>query len=332
MQCTRYMVVLLFLIVSGSVLAQKPNKEKRQEGAKLAEAIWRDSGDASLLNLEYGAGGREHAPDPSGSYRFVKEDLDGTNPKFDVEDATGVRWRVKLGEESRTETAATRLLWAAGYFVDEDYYLPDVTVTDLPRLHRGQDFVLPNGRVHGAGMERRPKEVTKHGNWDWFANPFHDTREENGLRVMMALLNNWDLKTLNNSIYEVDGGRHYLVTDLGATFGNTGSYLTRSKSVLKSYEDSKFIQNATPDSVDFVMHTRPSPLMSFRFHYYAGYVRMEQIVKHVPRNDAKWLAERLSKFSREQILDCFRAAGYAPEEIEGYTKVIQERIAALNAL
>jgi hypothetical protein len=332
MQRTSYILVLLFLIASGTVLAQKPNKEKREEGTNLAQAIWRDPGDVSVLNLEYGAGGRGHAPDPNGSYRFVKEDLDGTNPKFDVEDATGLRWRVKLGEESRTETAATRLLWAAGYFVDEDYYLPEITVTGLPRLHRGQAFVSPNGKVHGAGLERRPKEITKTGNWDWFANRFHDTREENGLRVMMALLNNWDLKTVNNSIEEVGGERRYLVTDLGATFGNTGSYLTRSKSVLKSYEDSKFIEHATPDSVDFVMHTRPSPLMSFRFHYYAGYVHMEQIVKHVPRDDAKWLTERLSKLSVEQIRDAFRGAGYAPEEIEGYAKVVQERIAALNAL
>ena len=44
-----------------------------------------------------------------------------TSPKFDVEDDQHVQWRVKLGEEPQSETAATRLLWAAGYFVDEDY-------------------------------------------------------------------------------------------------------------------------------------------------------------------------------------------------------------------
>ena len=63
----------------------------------------------------------------------------------------------------------------------------------------------------------------------------------NGLRVMMALLNNWDLKQVNNSMDEMDGERRYVVTDPGATFGNTGNSLTRSKSVPEDYEDSKFI-------------------------------------------------------------------------------------------
>ncbi len=33
-------------------------------------------------------------------------------------------------------------------------------------------------------------------------DPFEDTREWNGLRVMMALMNNWDLKDENNAIYD----------------------------------------------------------------------------------------------------------------------------------
>ena len=38
------------------------------------------------------------------------------------------------------------------------------------------------------------------------------------------------------------------------------------------------------------------------------------------------------QLSENQIRDCFRAAGYSPEEVDGYTKVVQERIAELNAL
>ena len=37
-------------------------------------------------------------------------------------------WRVKLGEEARPETAATRLLWALGYFADEAYLVPEMVV------------------------------------------------------------------------------------------------------------------------------------------------------------------------------------------------------------
>ena len=69
-------------------------------------------------------------------------------PKFDVEDEQGIQWRVKLGEEPESETAATRFLWAAGYFVDEDYYLAEIKVMGLPKLHRGESFVSADGTVH----------------------------------------------------------------------------------------------------------------------------------------------------------------------------------------
>src|SRR5204862_1303727 len=79
----------------------------------------------------------------------------------------------------------------------------------------------------------------------------------NGLRVMMSLLNNWDLKEVNNTIYEVNGERHYVVTDAGATFGNTGNALTRSKSDPREFADAKFIDKTSADFVDFVLHSRP---------------------------------------------------------------------------
>jgi hypothetical protein len=329
----RFIVILIPMVFSGSLFAQKPTTEKQKDDApRLSELIWRDPGDVASLNLLAGPGGPEHGPDRNGPFTFVKEDLDGTNPKFDVDDAAGVRWRVKLGEESQTETAASRLLWAAGYFVDEDYYLPQLTVSGLPPLHRGQNFVSPAGTVHGAGMERRPKDVKKRGDWDWFVNPFLETREGHGLRIMMALMNNWDLKRVNNSIEEIEGERRYLVGDLGATFGNTGNYFTRSKGVVASYQGTPFIAHTTGEDADFVLHTRPFVLTIFSVRHYREYARMESIVKDIPRADAKWLGDRLSRLSDEQLRDCFRAAGYTPQEVEKYADTVKSRIAALNAL
>ena len=181
------------------------------------------------LDLMYGAGGKAHAPDPAGTFTFVNEDPIASNPKFDVIDGQGVEWKVKLGQESQSETAATRFLWAAGYFVDEDYYVAELTVKGLPTLKRGQEFVSAGGIVHGARLERKRTTVEKLGDWDWFDNPFVGQRELNGLRVMMSLMNNWDLKDVNNAIYVVDGERHYAVSDVGATFGKTGKAGTRSK-------------------------------------------------------------------------------------------------------
>jgi hypothetical protein len=312
---------------------KKEEKRKKQEAVpRLRAVIWHPTVDVNQLNLLYGAGGKEDALTPGAKYKFKKEDMNGTSPKFDVEDDKGIKWRVKLGQEPRAETAATRLLFAAGYFVDEDYYVDELHVEGLPPLKRGQSFVTDDGVVHGARLERRMKEVKKLGNWDWFKNPFVGTKEFNGLRVMVALVNDWDLKTINNSIYEVNDEAEYAVSDVGATFGKTGDPLHRSKSVLKDYEDSKFIDKVTTDFVDFVMHSRPPLFAAINIPNYEKRTHMQAVTKHVPRADAKWLGERLSQLTEEQIRDCFRAGGYTKEEVDGYSTVIQKRIAALKAL
>jgi hypothetical protein len=335
-----YVIVLLMLfMLSASSPAQPKDQEKNRDKAEMQEiaahlpaVIWRDPGEVASLNLLYGAGGKEHAPDPNGNFVFVKEDIKGTSPKFDVKDDQGIEWKVKLGQEPKSETAASRLMWAAGYFVDEDYYLQQFKVTGMPKLQRGANFVSADGTVHVARLKRKVKGTKKLGAWSWFQNPFLNTQEFNGLRVMMALLNNWDLKEINNAIEATGGERRYLVTDLGASFGKTGATATRSKSVLQDYVSSKFVEKVTPESVDLVMNSRPFIALAINLPNYATRSRMESITKHIPRADAKWLAQRLSQLSEEQLRDCFRAGGYTPEEVEGYTLAVQKRIAELNQL
>jgi hypothetical protein len=327
------LVLLVIGTLASPVASQKTSrKEKKAEAGALPAVIWRDPGPPSTLDLFYGAGGKEHAPDPKGKYTFLKEDMNGTSPKFDVKDDQGIRWRVKLGQEPQSETAATRLLWAAGYFVDEDYFLPEIKVEGLPKLHRGQEFVSADGTVRRARLERRLREIKKLGNWDWFDNPFAGTRELNGLRVMMSLLNNWDLKTINNSIYEIDGEERYLVSDAGATFGKTGGRAARSKSVVRDYVGSKFIDKVRPDSVDFVLHSRPMFLTAVNVPGYRERSRMEKITKQIPRADAVWLGRRLGQLSDEQIKDACRAGGYTPQQVDDLAEALENRIAELNAL
>ena len=312
-----------------ALLSAVPAAQKSASGPGV---LWHDPGDIASLNLLYGTGGVDHAPDPNGVFTFVKENAEGTNPKFEVVDAAGVQWRVKLGQESQTETAATRLVWAAGYFVDEDYYLPEVAIAGLTELKRGKNLVLSGGKVRGAEFERHSKGVKKRGDWDWFDNPFVGTREENGLRVLMALINNWDLKQVNNTVDEVDGERRFTISDLGATFGNTGNFFTRSKGVLDDFAKTPFIDRATPEFVDLTLHSRPFVLTILNRSHYREYTHMEDLAKHIPVADARWIADRLSQLSVQQLGDAFRAAGYSPADVGGYVKVIQQRIAALKTL
>ena len=298
--------------------------------ARPTAAIWHDRGDVSTLDLAFGPGGKDR--EPGTIFTFIRESQGGTSPKFEVEDEHGTTWKVKLGEEAKSETAATRLLWAAGYRVDEDYYRPSIRVARLTRLARGQEFVSNGGTVTGARLER---ESGSEGatTWSWYDNPFIGTREFNGLRVMMALVNNWDLKEINNRVFDTAaGGGQFGITDLGATFGRTGNSLTRSKSVVKDYAEARFIEKITPTHVDFVMHSRPFFPTFLYLSNYRLRTRMESVVKHIPVADARWIGDRLGQLSAEQISDCFRAGGFSPADVEEYTRAVARRIAALKAL
>jgi hypothetical protein len=313
---------VLALCLAVATSAQQPGR---------APVIWHDRGDAAALDLVGGPGGRAH--EPGEQLRFIGESDGGTSPKFEVEDEHGVRWKVKLGEEARSETAATRLLWAAGYVVDEDYYRAGIRVAGLPRLARGQEFVTDEGVVTGARLERQGGGGEAAAAWSWHDNPFVGTREFNGLRVMMALLNNWDLKDVNNRVFDTTtGGEEYGITDLGATFGRTGNIITRSKGVSKDYAQTTFIADVTATHVDFVMQSRPFLPLVFNLSQYRSRTRMESIVKRVPLADARWIGDRLGRLSTEQIRDAFRASGFSPFDIEVYTQIVVARIRALQNL
>lgn len=312
-----------------------------EDGRKAKSAlIWQER-DISELNLLEGPGGKDHQPGKT--FRFILELTTGTAPKFLVEDENGVTWKVKLGPETKPETAATRLLWAAGYFVDEAYYRPEIRVEGMKRLARGQNYVSARGVATGVRLERQDDGGADKGvddgedngseHWSWYDDSFDGTREFNGLRVMMARINNWDLKTLNNAISIGDDAQaRYEITDLGASFGRTGDTFTRSKGNVKDYAESKFVEKVTPNYVNLVMHSRPYFLTIFALNNYMSRTRMETVAKHIPIADARWIGDRLAQLSAEQIRDCFRAAGFSTDEVEVYARVLTQRIAALVEL
>src|SRR5262249_1366633 len=119
--------------------------------------------------------------------------------------------------EARPETAATRIVWAAGYHVDQDYFVSRARIVGEKRID-----------ARDVRFERRDDGYKEVGNWSWEDNPFLGTRELEGLKVLMALLKNWDLKETNNDIRilkKSPGPRIYYVADLGATLGRTGTLL-----------------------------------------------------------------------------------------------------------
>jgi hypothetical protein len=323
-------VLLAVLALNPIAVAQQATATDPKHGA----ALWTEPTDIASRNLVYGSGGPDHQP--QGTMKFVEEDLKGSSPKFEVRDEAGTKWKVKLGKEAKSETAAAHLLWAVGYYADEDYFVADLKVADLPKLKRGQSFVGPDGDVKDARLERHVKDTKNLGIWKWKTNPFKGTREFNGLRVMMALVNNWDLKDINNTIYGKESGAEqiYAVTDLGATFGKPGLSWTPngSKNNLNAYRHSRFISKIAPEYVDFTLPKHPPLLYILAFREFFSRVGQRWIGKHIPREDAKWMGSLLARLSPQQIQDAFRSAGYSPEEVEAFAAVVQARIAELNKL
>ena len=123
------------LIVAGLSLEafsnSKPSRKKRQHASGPA-VLWRDPGNIRKRDLFYGPGSKALAPVPP--FRFLEEIREGTQPKFDVEDARGVKWRVKLGPEAQAETVASRLVWSVGYNAEESYYFDRTNVDGMKPL------------------------------------------------------------------------------------------------------------------------------------------------------------------------------------------------------
>src|SRR5215216_197028 len=302
--------------------------------------LWRDPGDLASRDLRYGPGAAELAPKPP--FVFLEEDKHGESPELKVRDAKGVVWSVKLGPEAQAETVATRLVWAVGYFAEEAYYFDRVQVENLPRLSRGEGYVKGQRFVYGARFEPRREEVRRGDNWDWSKNPFAGTRELNGLKVIMILLNNYDARKDNNRILIVRNTQtqqleaRYVVSDLGATLGKSGGLGgTRSKNDLEDFLSTRFVMGVKKGVVEFDYDTRPTGfgIISVLYPpYYKGEVKKEKSMRGIPVEHARWIGSLLSRLTDDQLRNTFRAAGYETRTIEEYVLALRQRISQLTKL
>jgi hypothetical protein len=330
---------MLSASLSSAVLAQE--KTAQTQAPVGAPVIWRDPGDISARDLRYGPGSAEQAP--AAPFTFVKEDKLGASPKFEVKDAKGTTWVVKLGVEAQSETVATRLAWAMGYFADEAYYFERAEIANLPRLARGQEHVEGNKVVRGVRFEPRRAHISRGATWDWLKNPFVGSRELDGLKVLMVLLANYDTRLDNNHILSVvnpESGQteaRYVVTDIGATLGQVGGLGgKRSKNNLEDYRSSKFIIGVQNGLVEFDYNTTPSGGGKFASFFNPGYrktqANKEKAMRRIPVESARWIGSQLARLSDEQLRDAFTAAGYDQPTREGFVKALRERIQQLNQL
>jgi hypothetical protein len=315
---------------------EKDNDKPLSAGEVHNPVLWQKPENISQLDLLHGQGGEKHQP--KAPFTFIEEDSHGSNPKFDARDADGKKWRVKLGEEARPEVAASRLLWAVGYFVEDDYVRPDAQISGL-KLKRGGQLVHDE-HVTDARFARKPGGEKKAATWKWKDNPFTGTREFNGLRVMMAVLNDWDLKDENNSVYtdEKNDRQIFLVSDIGATFATNAITNSRAKDKgnVNEYAKSKFITHVTEKDVSFGTPAPPTGLFLQSGGFIAAdYMKrrgFDWIGDHIPIADVRWIASLLKQLSHQQIADAFRAAHFPDEESDLYVTTVESRINELSSM
>jgi hypothetical protein len=308
-----------------SVTAQK-QKGPVQSGKPL---IWADPGAVERLDFASGAGGKAKAPRPP--FTFIEESLSGSNPKVRVKDANGAEWTAKFGTEVNAETFATRVAWAAGYFVEPAYFIPSGKIEKLGALDRAKKHVRPDGTFNDARFERRRekgvKKLEEEQSWSWIQNPFVGTKELNGLKVIMMLVSNWDNKDVrdvkrgsNTAIFQTpaEGGLEdrYLITDWGGSMGKWGGYISREKWDCNGFrsQTKDFVKGARGDQIEFGYSGQHST--SFK--------------EGIRASDVKWVMQYVGRITDDQLRAGLQASGASQDEVGCFTQSLRDRINQLK--
>jgi len=276
--------------------------------------FWVEPADLAERDLFAGPWGLDYAPDPAFSYRFdeVKKQgmLTGFSPGYIVRGPGDVEWSAKQGPEAQAEVTASRLVWALGFHQPPVYFLEKWTLVGGPN---------PGPQTRARFRPDNKKELDKVGGWGWQSNPFRATEPYRGLMVMMIMLNNSDLKSSQNAIYDLKkpregASRWYVVRDLGHSFGETGKF-GADRNDIHEFETEVFTRGVSSGKVKF---------------NWSGFHK--ELVSELTPADVRWTAERLARLSDKQWEDAFRAGGYEPELAQRYIRRFKEKVAEGLAL
>jgi hypothetical protein len=252
-------------------------------------------------------------------------------------DQRGIRWGVKFGDEARSEVAASRFLWAAGYRTHDVYFVPEGVIQGATNLRRaGKHIKKGSGRFKNARFQKRfmSEDIAKvddHFNsWRWDKNPSVGTQELSGLFLMNVLIANFDTKVSNNKVQSVtyQDGRvenWYMVSDIGGTFGKSSS-ASDSRWNLKNYAKEPFVMD----------HDHSSKSLRL---FFEG--RESKYFKSIPLEHARWITRLIGGLTRSQVEDAFRAAFSVvrtsplpnPREealVQGFADAFEKRLAELR--
>lgn len=294
------------LLFPAAQAQEKPQVEKAR--APLGTPVlWREPSDIASRNLYLGPGGEAMKPDLS-KLTLIEEKETSASAKFRVRDALGREWMVKVGGEAQAEVAASRIVWAVGYYTDVSYFVTRVEIAG-------------KGTFENARFEARSKGIKRLDEWMWEDNPFIGKNEFQGLKVLLALLDNWNLKNENTKILfvrEDEAARtelRYIVSDLDFKFDRTGGSPSMWHGTPVKPASAKFIDKIQDSLVDF------------------GYIgKHKERLAGITIAQVKWIAGWLARLSDGQLRDALRAGEYSADEIQFLEKNLRSRINELILL
>lgn len=261
-------------------------------------------------------------------FRFQEEEEGGTTPKVLVRDASKRLWSVKWGDEVKAEPFATRLLWAVGYLVEPSYYVAHGIITDVGALTRAGSKIDHQGNFSAARFELRDPNYRPVPNENWAVQDMPVSPQIAGLKIMMMLVSNWDLKDArsgrpdsNTSVMkrELPDGtvrKEYVINDWGGTMGRWGNLATRSKWDCKGYaaQTEKFVRRVEGDRVEF------------------GFTAAQgrDVRSRITVADVRWLMRYLGQITDNQLRDGLAASGATRSETECFVRAVRGRIEQLR--
>lgn len=293
----RVAAVVLVAAMAAAVLTASQAANPKSRRAAIDE-LWKDPGNIPARDLRWGRGGKALAPPPNSEFEFKGSDTTGYSPGYDVVDAAGRKWDVKIGDEGQTEVMGSRLLWAIGFHQPVVYFVSEWTMKNGP-------VSRPN-----SGRFRLGSDHDADGDWSWTDNPFRGTRQFKGLIVANLIINNWDLKPSQNRIYtEVrNPSRWFVVQDLGASFGKT-AWPVGNRNNIDDFESQQLVLGVDNGRVQFDYHARH-----------------RELLEDISPADVVWVCRLFSRITDKQWADLFAGAAIAPEVGLRYTRKIKSKV------
>jgi hypothetical protein len=317
----RKLWLLLLLIVIFSLgldgFGQQTKTKRSKSKASSAETIpagqnilWTHV-DVHEQNLYDGPGGEEMRPDLT-NITFIERVKGGHNKKYRIKDGSGRVWVAKPGTEARPETIAIRLLAGLGYVTEINYLVPELTIPSV-------------GTLKNVRLEARPEGIKRLDPWKWKSNPFVGTNELQGLKIMQIFMTNNDLLDMQNQVLRVNGPNgtelHYIISDLGSTFGRFGNNslplffrLGRKTDSPKKWNKAGFVKGAKNGRL--ILATTGA--------------KNRGLFKDITVEQGRWLYNLLAQLDERQLRDAFRAANYSPAEIDLLVNGAKRRIRELE--